>query len=119
MCKDLQKYLDVKAQIKALTKEAGELQKGLISSLKISEGSKIEKDGYKVSYMPAQRWVFKAGRGKGLAGLIKRKLGEEFLFQVMKFDRKDLAAMTNGSSKEVDKFFECKQSYAFRVSKGE
>ena len=116
MCK-VEKYKELKSQIKDLTARANDLQLEIIKDLELKGGEKKKVGDFNVCYSPVRRWVFKTGRGKGLAGLIKRRLGEEFMFKVVKFDRKDLGALVSGdaSKAEVDKFFDCKESYQFRV----
>lgn len=111
MRKDLDRYIDLKAKAKDIQEEIAELGAKIREESGLQNGQKTEFDGFTISFLPTRRYVMKPNRGKGLAGFIRRKYGEELCNKLMKFDYKDLGVL----GKDVDEFFDCKESFVFRI----
>lgn len=108
-------YAQKKAQLKALTAEVAELQKEVIDTLEINEGSAGACGNYTYTYNPMRRYSFNTKKARGMAGLIKREFGEELLWTMVRFDHKDFVPFKAKFGKKLDEFFDCKISFSLRV----
>lgn len=113
---DIDKYLKLKEQIKALNDELKVLGQKIMTDSGVKEGQRVDYAGHVISYLPTRRYSLKPNRSKGLAGFIKRTVGEEMLWKLAKFDYKDMRIL---STNKVDEFFDCKTSFSLRVREGE
>ena len=116
MREDIKKYLRLKEQIKALNAEVKTLGEKILDESGVKEGQKAEYAGHVISYTPTRRFTMKPNRSKGLAGFIKRSVGEEMLWKLVKFDYKDMRILTTD---KLDEFFDVKTSYSLRIREGE
>ena len=115
MKNEIKKYLELKAQIRRLTSEAGKLGDSIREGLGIEKGQRLEKDGYSISYQPTRRWTMVKGRNKGLAGFIKRKFSDEIMWSLIRFDYKDLSFLKDKYPNDMNEFFECKETHSLRI----